>query len=131
MLIKKLLMLDILDKLVTYLQSYWEFSTTDNTIPIDIEYNGTDDKFKHAEVEVVIVDKDSLNSYRYVLPLIYPKKTDILDALSGLLKSIPVGAFIILENGEVYRRIKGGFRKANDNDMVELLTIQIGGSNEI
>ena len=113
------------------LLKFYDFSITDNTIPIDIEYNGTDDKFKHAEVEVVIVDKDSLNSYRYVLPLIYPKKTDILDALSGLLKSIPVGAFIILENGEVYRRIKGGFRKANDNDMVELLTIQIGGSNEI
>jgi hypothetical protein len=40
-------------------------------------------------------------------------------------KGANVGDFMILPNGKVFRRIRGGFREATNEDMAELISSQI------
>ena len=82
---------------------------------------------KTIRVDVVKVDKDNLKHLKF--PLFVPKVSEHMTdrQILAQLKSVNVGDFVILPSGATYRRIRGGFRKANDQDLSELLASQLGG----
>lgn len=86
----------------------------------------TDDEGTSVVVEVVKIDRNTLKGLRFELsvPCIAPYDDEVV------LKTIKVnvGDFVILPNGHVYRRIRGGWRKATDDDMAELVAIEISDS---
>jgi hypothetical protein len=79
---------------------------------------------KYADViEVFKVDKDTLKYVRHPLPV--PAGAGQEEILKIARKGANVGDFMILPNGKVFRRIRGGFREATNEDMAELISSQI------
>jgi len=79
------------------------------------------------EVKVVKVDRRTLKQIK--LPFYVPKMTrgsasdeEILD---NCRKSVNVGDFVLLPNRKVYRRVRGGWREATDDDLAELITSEL------
>lgn len=77
-----------------------------------------------VEVEVIKVDRKTLNSFRF--PLSIPKKSENMNDEEILEHFMwaNVGDFVKIED-RIYRRVRGGFRKATDEDMAELIASQI------
>lgn len=98
-----------------------------------------------VKIEVIRVDKDTLKHFKYPLFVPYPVSVkfnsswtdnDMDDQiLESLKKGCNVGDFIIfpatiwktdqMKKKKVFRRIRGGFREANDEDMAELIATQL------
>lgn len=72
-----------------------------------------------AVVEVVKVDKETLKHIRH--PLYVPPNLTEEETLKLARKGCNVGDFVILSSGKVFRRIRGGYREATDEDMAELV----------
>lgn len=66
---------------------------------------------------VVKVDRDTGKSVSYTLPI--PSGIEVDRVLRLLMPSCNVGDFVVI-GGEVYRRVRGGWRKATDDDLTEL-----------
>ena len=79
---------------------------------------------KYADViEVFKVDKDTLKYVCHPLPV--PAGAGQEEILKIARKGANVGDFMILPNGKVFRRIRGGFREATNEDLAELISSQI------
>jgi hypothetical protein len=76
--------------------------------------------------EVVKVDRETLKHVRY--PIFLPAGSSEERVLRSAMRACNVGDFLIL-NGKTYRRVRGGFRKATDEDMAELIGSQIVGDD--
>jgi len=72
--------------------------------------------------EVIKVDKVTLKHLKF--PLLLPRGSEG-ETLGAARKGCNVGDFLLM-GGKTYRRIRGGFRLATDDDMAELLAAQIG-----
>ena len=99
-------------------------------------------------VEVVKIDEETGKSYSYNIPA---PRIGVRNMLEGkpsgegcddwvVVETLPfplehikgacnVGDFLIIE-GKVYRRIRGGWREATDDDMAELLAAKLGEALE-
>ena len=75
---------------------------------------------KHADViEVFKVDTTTLKFVRHPLPV--PAGISQEEMLKVAKKGANVGDFVILPEGKIFRRIRGGFREASNEDMSELI----------
>lgn len=75
-----------------------------------------------VRVEVVKVDRETLKHYKF--PLFVPMGSEE-EMLKAAKRGCNVGDFVILPNRKAFRRIRGGFRKANEEDMAELVGSQL------
>ena len=77
---------------------------------------------KNKTVKIIKIDV-SLSRYT-VMELLVPESVTIEN--SKVLKAIcNVGDFIEID-GKLYRRVKGGFKEANEDDMAMFLTAMLG-----
>ena len=74
------------------------------------------------KAEVIKVDKVTLKHLKF--PLILPRSSEE-ETLRAARNGCNVGDFLQV-SGKTYRRIRGGFRLATDEDMAELLASQLG-----
>jgi hypothetical protein len=72
--------------------------------------------------EVIKVDKYTLKHLKFSLLLPRGSEEEMLRAAG---KGCNVGDFLLVQ-GRAYRRVRGGFRLATDEDMAELLASQLG-----
>jgi hypothetical protein len=72
--------------------------------------------------EVIKVDKYTLKHLKF--PLLLPRGSEE-EMLRAARKGCNVGDFLLM-SGKTYRRVRGGFRLATDDDMAELLAAQMG-----
>jgi hypothetical protein len=79
-----------------------------------------------VEVVIIKVDPETLNNYEYYIPVSSNLKDEreISKILTSLMKACNVGDFVRIGD-KFYRRIKGGFREANTEDLAELLASKI------
>jgi hypothetical protein len=70
-------------------------------------------------IEVFKVDRDTLIYVRHPLPV--PVGASQEEMLKIARKGANVGDFVILPDGKIFRRIRGGFRQASNEDMSELI----------
>ena len=77
------------------------------------------------KVEVIKVDSENLKYVKF--PLFIPKASENMtdEEMLKYVKTVNVGDFVILPDQSIYRRIRGGWRKATDDDLAELITSQI------
>lgn len=75
------------------------------------------------QAEVIKVDKDTLKHTKY--PIFMPKDRSEEEVLRFARKACNVGDFLILPNGKKFRRIRGDFREATEEDMAELIGSQL------
>jgi len=86
-------------------------------------------------VEVVKIDEETGKSYSYKVPALrvpdtVPKgEIDYELYLKHMKATCNVGDFLILES-KTYRRIRGGWRAATDDDLAELLAAKLGEALE-
>ena len=86
-------------------------------------------------VEVVKIDEETGKSYSYKVPALrvpntVPKgEVDYEFYLKHMKAACSVGDFLILES-KTYRRIRGGWRAATDDDLAELLAAKLGEALE-
>jgi len=73
-------------------------------------------------VEVIKVDKITLKHLKF--PLLLPRGSEE-EMLRAARKGCNVGDFLLLRE-RAYRRVRGGFRLATNDDMAELLAAQMG-----
>jgi hypothetical protein len=72
--------------------------------------------------EVIKVDKYTLKHLKF--PLLLPRGSEE-ETLRAARKGCNVGDFLLLRE-RAYRRVRGGFRLATNDDMAELLAAQMG-----
>ena len=72
--------------------------------------------------EVIKVDKYTLKHLKFSLLLPRSSEEEMLRAAG---RGCNVGDFLLM-SGRTYRRVKGGFRLATNDDMAELLAAQLG-----
>jgi len=72
--------------------------------------------------EVIKVDKYTLKHLKF--PLLLPRGSEE-EMLRAAGKGCNVGDFLLMQ-GRTYRRVRGGFRLATNDDMAELLAAQMG-----
>jgi len=82
---------------------------------------------KHAStlmewVEIVKVDRKTMKSVSYGIPVM-PGPRDVV--MRRVERACNVGDFAIVR-GEAYRRVRGGFRKATNEDMAEFIAAGLG-----
>lgn len=77
--------------------------------------------------EVVKIDKETGKSYSHhiPIPLTMPLKVDHELYLKVMKTACNVGDFVVVE-GKVYRRVRGGFNPATDDELAELLAAKLG-----
>jgi len=77
-------------------------------------------------VEIVKIDEETGRNDSYKMPvprnMAYEMEPGFMDAICN------VGDFVIVED-KVYRRIRGGWRDATDDDLAELLAAKLGEEN--
>lgn len=78
---------------------------------------------KTVRVEVVKVDKETLRHFKF--PLFVPGNASEEEMLKAAKRGCNVGDFLILPNRKTFRRIRGGFREATEEDMAELVGSQL------
>ena len=84
--------------------------------------NDMGETLSSEKAEVIKVDKVTLKHLKF--PLLLPRGSEE-EMLRAARNGCNVGDFLIIE-GKTYRRIRGGFRLATDEDMAELLAAQLG-----
>jgi hypothetical protein len=72
--------------------------------------------------EVIKVDRLTLKHLKF--PLLLPRGSEE-EMLGAARKGCNVGDFLLMQ-GRTYRRVRGGFRLATNDDMAELLAAQMG-----
>lgn len=72
--------------------------------------------------EVIKVDRLTLKHLKF--PLLLPRGSEE-EMLRAARKGCNVGDFLVLGD-RTYRRIRGGFRPATDDDMAEFIASQLG-----
>lgn len=82
------------------------------------------------EFEVIKVDRNDFRQNKYTLTSIMgahhqPGKSGDQKMLDSITKGVNVGDFVKLPNGNIYKRVRGGFKKTTDEDMAELITSQL------
>ena len=111
-------------------------------IPL-LEETMAEKEIEFVIAEVFKIDENTGNSYNYRMPVPIRGLRDMLEgkpedelpkdepliSLESPLRFVKavcnVGDFLIIE-GETYRRIRGGFRPATDDDLAELLAAKLG-----
>jgi len=74
-------------------------------------------------VEVIKVDKETLKQHKFSLGV--PRASEEMSDEEILkLVTVNVGDFVRLPKA-IYRRIRGGWRVATDDDLAELITSQL------
>jgi hypothetical protein len=73
--------------------------------------------------EVIKVDRLTLKHLKF--PLLLPRGSEE-ETLRAARKGCNVGDFLLMSEGKTYRRVRGGFRLATNDDMAELLAAQMG-----
>jgi len=79
-----------------------------------------------VKVLVVKVDRETLRSVSYPLFVIKSPDESILKQIA---KGTNVGDFVIIGD-KTYRRVRGGFREADDSDMAELIGAQLASDSD-
>ena len=79
---------------------------------------------KVVGVEVIKVDKETLKHHKFILGV--PKTSEEMSD-EEILKfvTVNVGDFVRLPNKAIYRRIRGGWRAATDEDLAEFIASQL------
>ena len=82
-------------------------------------------------VEVFKIDEETGKSYSHhiPIPLAMPFRVDHELYLKVMKTACNVGDFVVVE-GKVYRRIRGGWREATDDELAELLAAKLGEALE-
>ena len=73
--------------------------------------------------EVVRVDRQTLKSVRY--PVFLPKDCTEEEVLKLARKAANVGDFLVFPDQKIYRRVRGGWREASEDEVAELLASQL------
>jgi len=77
---------------------------------------------KTQRVLVVKVDRENLRSYTY--PIFVPDGLSVEKILEISKKFVNVGDFLIIGE-KTFRRVRGGWREATDDDIAELVVSTI------
>jgi hypothetical protein len=76
-----------------------------------------------VRVDVVKVDRETLRHFKF--PLFVPEKASEEEMLKAAKGGCNVGDFLVLPSRKTFRRIRGGFRVATEEDMAELIGSQL------
>lgn len=70
------------------------------------------------EIVILIVDRITMNYIKYSLAV--PRELEEEKQLDLIKKAVRVGSFVIIKD-KTFRRVRGGFNLADDEDIAELL----------